>query len=884
MFELAFAFPLVLALLVVKSPFPRRFKALLVAFVSLVAVTVMSVAPTIRPRAQSLPPSYTFTDLTTLGGTYSKAYGINNCGQVVGESSLSGTTPTHPFLWRDANGNLTSDAGEMKDLGTLGGSRGIAFDINASGLVVGNSTISLGEQHAFRWFDQDGDGVPDPGELMDLGLIPGYSTHSAFGVNDNGQIVGSAENSEVVASGFIWNANTGFQVLATLNGITPSHGQSINNSSHIAGYAALSDRAFIFDGTTNITLGTFGGNRSIAYDINASGHAVGFATVDAGGSSWRAFKWNGSALENLGVLTGGGVSEAYSINSSGTVVGSSQVTGGARHAFMHDGTIYDLNSFTTLPPGWTLVEARGINDAGQIVGFGTTPGGDTHAFLLTPTTYIPTCSPTVTVSVAPASVSEDGPTPLIYTFTRAPVTTDPLTVNFSTSGTATAAVDYAVSGTGVSYDSTLGAGSVTFGAGEVTKSVTVDPATDSTVEPNETVTLTTTSGTGYIVGSPTFATGTITNDDSIPTVSVSVSPAATLEDGAANLVYTFTRSNTTNSPLDVKFAVTGTATSGGDYAILPAGTVTIPAGSPSATATVDPIADTQDEPDETVILTISADPAYTIAASPLNSAEGTITDDDGVPTIQITNVTAPEPPTGSSTFVFTVSLTNPSSSQITLNYATATTGATTPATGGAGCNAGIDFVDAAGALTFAAGETSKQVNVTVCGDSSLEPDETFFVNLSGNSANSVLPANTKGTGTITPQAPIVFTEEGNGNFAVAIDSVTFVKGPFKLTNEWNLTPSDRATRVILITSILGMTDADLASGILSIHIAGYGQIPLANIEHVGAITGVAGLSASYITVKLPANLPNPNPGPNNLTLTVKMGSATSNATIISITP
>jgi len=140
----------------------------------------------------------------------------------------------------------------------------------------------------------------------------------------------------------------------------------------------------------------------------------------------------------------------------------------------------------------------------------------------------------------------------------------------------------------------------------------------------------------------------------------------------------FTRSSTAGD-LTVNFSVSGTAVAS-DYAISSAGTVTIPVGMTSATVTVDPSVDTTDEPNETVILTVTPDAAYTIGISP---AEGTITDDDATPTIQITNVTAAEPNSGSTSFVFTVSLTNPSSSQITVNYATDTTGAT--AIGGAGC-------------------------------------------------------------------------------------------------------------------------------------------------------------------------------------------------------
>ena len=178
---------------------------------------------------------------------------------------------------------------------------------------------------------------------------------------------------------------------------------------------------------------------------------------------------------------------------------------------------------------------------------------------------------------------------------------------------------------------------------------------------------------------------------------------------------------------------------------------------PSATY-VTPIADTTDEPDETVILPVTAGRRlHGHPRTPRRAQISTMT----TPTIQITNVTAPEPPSGSTSFVFTVSLTNPSSSSVTVNYATDITGAT--ATAGASCSAGVDFVSVPlTGLIFAPGETSKQVNVTVCGDSDLEPDEIFFVNLSGNSANSVLPANTKGTGTITPQAPAVFMRRKRG--------------------------------------------------------------------------------------------------------------------------
>ncbi|MBK6590063.1 MAG: hypothetical protein IPG22_17400 [Acidobacteria bacterium] len=110
-----------------------------------------------------------------------------------------------------------------------------------------------------------------------------------------------------------------------------------------------------------------------------------------------------------------------------------------------------------------------------------------------------------------------------------------------------------------------GANTATFAAGQCTTSVTVNPTTDSTVEPDETVIFTIAAGAGYTIAAAPAdaATGTIQNDDS--GVSVAVAPASVNEDSGTNLVYTFTRTGVTNTPLTVTYTVTGTATNGTDY-------------------------------------------------------------------------------------------------------------------------------------------------------------------------------------------------------------------------------------------------------------------------------------------------------------------------------
>ena len=177
------------------------------------------------------------------------------------------------------------------------------------------------------------------------------------------------------------------------------------------------------------------------------------------------------------------------------------------------------------------------------------------------------------MAVSPSSSAEDGGADLVYTFTRSPLSAGDITVNFTVSGTADFTADYGQTGA-ATYDAT--SGTILIPDGSTSAAVTLDPSTDTTVEPDETVILTLASGTGYRVGSPDAATGTITNDDT--EVTVAVSPSAVDEDGASNLVYTFTRNGVTSGELTVNFTVSGTADSSSDYALTGAATFAFPDG------------------------------------------------------------------------------------------------------------------------------------------------------------------------------------------------------------------------------------------------------------------------------------------------------------------
>src|SRR5262245_60053990 len=100
-------------------------------------------------------------DLGTLGGGGSEAFGINDLGQVVGQSETGrGHRELHAFVWTRGARDGVKGNREMKDLGTLGGDASQANDINDLGEIVGLSETPDGEVHAALWSD---------GAIIDLG-------------------------------------------------------------------------------------------------------------------------------------------------------------------------------------------------------------------------------------------------------------------------------------------------------------------------------------------------------------------------------------------------------------------------------------------------------------------------------------------------------------------------------------------------------------------------------------------------------------------------------------------------------------------------------------------------------------------------------------------
>jgi hypothetical protein len=115
------------------------------------------------------------------------------------------------------------------------------------------------------------------------------------------------------------------------------------------------------------------------------------------------------------------------------------------------------------------------------------------------------------------------------------------------------------------------------------------------------------------------------------------------------------------------------------------------------------------------------------------------------PVISISDVSHAEGDSGQTAFVFTVTLSKASSKQVSVDFATAD-GTATAGEDYAGQPGGKDYISQAGRLTFAPGETAKTITVLVNGDTDIEGNGQFAVNLSGASGAKI--ADAQGVGTI----------------------------------------------------------------------------------------------------------------------------------------
>jgi len=244
---------------------------------------------------------------------------------------------------------------------------------------------------------------------------------------------------------------------------------------------------------------------------------------------------------------------------------------GADHGFMTDATAqltYDFLASVLLAP------ASPVSPAATAA-----PASPSAAAADLPVVQITASTPTAT---------ESGTTGT-FTVTRTGDTSQPLTVGYTVSGTATPGADY-----------TTLPGAVTIAAGDTSATVTVTPIADTVPEPTETVILTLAPSNLYTLGSPATASVDLfdASDPNRPIVSASATDPTASEAGGDTGTFTLSRTGSTSNPLTVDLVFSGSAQAGTDYA--PVSTpVTFAAGASRLQVTITPLADGT-EPTETL--------------------------------------------------------------------------------------------------------------------------------------------------------------------------------------------------------------------------------------------------------------------------------------------
>ena len=380
-------------------------KSILLVSISTVSLLVALVAPAgLAAQEQNpVPVHYTVTDLGTLGGTFSLAYGINHVDVVDGVATVADGNQ-HAFLWR---------RGHMTDLGTLGGPNSIAYWLNNSNEATIASDTStndpLGED-----FCGFGTHLICLGALWNNGTMTalptlGGNNSVAFTLNDRGQIVGAAENKTQDPScpapqvldfeAVIWGPKPGeIRRLRPLPGDTVGFALGVNNRGQAVGASGLCSNtplvplevgphAVLWDHGKPINLGSLGGAQiNTAAAINDRGEVIGGSDL-SGDTVIHSFLWTkAEGMQDLGTLSGDAISLGGWINNKTQVVGwSCDSSGNCRAYLWQNNVMTDLNSLIPAHSKLYLMFAYGITDAGDIVGQAMDKStGDLHAFLARP--------------------------------------------------------------------------------------------------------------------------------------------------------------------------------------------------------------------------------------------------------------------------------------------------------------------------------------------------------------------------------------------------------------------------------------------------------------------------------------------------------------------
>jgi subtilisin family serine protease/subtilisin-like proprotein convertase family protein len=478
-----------------------------------------------NPIFEYIEPDYIVTKSATSQATFpndpnfSQLWGLHNTGQSGGTVDADIDAPE---AWDIQKGNPNLVIGVIDT--------GVDYNhVDLQGNIWTNPGEIAGDS-----IDNDGNGYIDDVRGWDFAYndnnpsdVDGHGTHVAGTIAARGNngvgVTGVAWNAKVMPLKFLDDTGSGStsNAILAINYATAKGVKITNNSWGGGGYSQALYDSINAAGQAGSLFVAAAGNSAQNADVSPMYPAAyNLANIISVASTTRTDSL--SSFSNYGLTSvdlGAPGSDIYSLapgggyaTLSGTSMASPHVAGGAALLWSQNPTWTAQQVKTTLMnTGDSIAALAGKTVSGKRLNVYNALGAGSL--------------PTVSVSVSPANVQEDGTTNLVYTFTRTNLNlSSPLTVNFGASGLANAAAvgsdpaDYTVlTNANVTFNPTSKLGTVTFAAGATTATVVVDPIADTIAEiANETVILTINSGTGYIGGSPAGAIGTIVSEETLP--------------------------------------------------------------------------------------------------------------------------------------------------------------------------------------------------------------------------------------------------------------------------------------------------------------------------------------------------------------------------------
>lgn len=330
--------------------------------------------------ALAVPPPYQIFDIGVVQSTdsASQAFGISPLGVAVGRSFRTGGTQA--FTWTNGGG--------IVGLPNLAAHNyGVANSANDSGLAVGTAaTTAFGSGRLpVAWLD---------GGVSQLPLPAGETLGDANHVNSHGVAVGSA-NSGIFQRGVIYSGGMGnFITQTTAGGSYFLTAFGINDNGRVVGQGidpnnAARNVGIVYDiGSANaFEVGALPGfNGALAFGVSNNGYVVGSSMLNQG--SGLPFIWSDAAgMVPIPLAAGTSQGSARAVNSAGWAVGTD--SSAFAIPFLYDGTAtYRLADLIPSGSGWDLSmntssSALGISESGIIVGTGV-HNGQTHAYAMVP--------------------------------------------------------------------------------------------------------------------------------------------------------------------------------------------------------------------------------------------------------------------------------------------------------------------------------------------------------------------------------------------------------------------------------------------------------------------------------------------------------------------